>query len=155
MSNGYFEEITQVHFPQITRWKIPQFRIPQITNTRIIVSCMIAIVLILADPLPYNYYYTIPNSGWTAIFPWLSRIYFPAGFRLVRIAYPYCSKAQYGSAISTAKSINRKNRTSQTASLRMVSLEKIHVQWLIERQTLLPMLATKKINQNLLQSTKI
>jgi hypothetical protein len=74
---------------------------------------------------------------------------------LVRIAYPYCSKAQYGSAISTANSINRKNHTSQTASLRVVSLDKIHVQWLIERQTLLPMLATKKINQNLLQSTKI
>ena len=75
--------------------------------------------------------------------------------RLVRIAYPYCSNAQYGSAISTANSINRKNHTSQTASLRVVSLDKIHVQWLIERQTLLPMLATKKINQNLLQSTKI
>ena len=74
---------------------------------------------------------------------------------LVRTADPYCSKAQYGSASSTAKSINRKNRTSQTASLRMVSLEKIHAQRLIERQTLLPMLATREINQNLLQSTKI
>ena len=66
---------------------------------------------------------------------------------LVRTADPYCSKAQYGSASSTAKSINRKNRTSQTASLRMVSLEKIHAQWLIERRSLLPMLATREINQ--------